>query len=331
MKSPTISVVVPVYNMGKYLPKAIDCMLSQSYEDYEILIIDDGSTDGSSEICDKQANRDKRIKVFHKENGGLSSARNLGIENAAGQFIIFPDPDDWVESNYLENLISLHNKYNSDIEICAHYVSDNKGDTPRIVAEQDRLFDKEQAMDILMGRSGYCGFAWNKLYHLDIIKKHNLRFDEELGMAQDLHFAFRYFCCCEQIAYSNIPAYHYYQESGGITNQKQLTERKVSGLLTYKKIAELAHDNYPKVEVAAYETIYNMSLHFLYIYIDSQCDQEKIFNQLRSNLREYHKYFYESGTFNTTRKLLGRLAEINPRIYYYIKKTNRKIGRKVRF
>ena len=320
MKNPTITVVVPVYNMGKYLPKAIDCLLAQTYVDYEILIVDDGSTDGSSEICNTQGQKDKRIKVIHKENGGLSSARNCGIENATGQFIIFPDPDDWVEPYYLENLIALQNRYNSDIEICAHYVTDEKGDKAHIIGQSDCLFSNAEAMDILMGRSGFCGFAWNKLYHLDTIINNNLRFDEELGMAQDLHFAFRYFCFCERIAYSTKPSYHYYQESGGITTQNKLTERKVSGLLTYKKIAELAHEKYPKVEEAAYGTIYNMSLHFIFLYFDTCCDEGKLYYQLRMNLKKYHEYYFRSNAFGFGRKILGMLAEINPKVSYTLRK-----------
>ena len=112
-----ISVVFSVYNTGKYLPKAMDAMLRQTYTDFEILIVDDGSTDGSSETCEQQAARRPGTRVIHKENGGLSSARNAGMAEARGEFVIFPDPDDWVEPDYLEKLVSIREKSGADLSV----------------------------------------------------------------------------------------------------------------------------------------------------------------------------------------------------------------------
>ena len=111
MENKLVTIVVSVYNMGHLLPKAITALTNQTYHNFEIIIINDGSTDDSATICDKCAKLDSRISVIHKKNGGISSARNCGIENANGEFIIFPDPDDWVEPNYLENLINLNKQY----------------------------------------------------------------------------------------------------------------------------------------------------------------------------------------------------------------------------
>ena len=101
-----ISVIVPVYNAEKYLHRCINSILAQTFVDIELLLIDDGSTDSSSVICDKYAKKDQRVRVFHKENGGVSSARNLGLDNAQGEWIAFVDGDDWVKETYLSNLLS---------------------------------------------------------------------------------------------------------------------------------------------------------------------------------------------------------------------------------
>lgn len=114
--SPKISVIIPVYNTESTLHKCVDSILNQSYEDWELLLIDDGSKDHSAFICDEYAQQDKRIKVFHKENGGVSSARNIGIDNAEGKWITFIDSDDWVERNYLSNLYQ-----NDENDIVASY------------------------------------------------------------------------------------------------------------------------------------------------------------------------------------------------------------------
>ena len=103
-KTPSISVIVPIYNSDKYLQRCIDSILSQDFEDFELLLIDDGSTDNSGDICDKYAEKDMRVRVFHKKNGGVSSARNLGIENAKGEWVVFIDSDDWVDITMLEKL-----------------------------------------------------------------------------------------------------------------------------------------------------------------------------------------------------------------------------------
>ena len=118
--NPKISVIVPVYNTEKYLKRCIDSILAQSYSDFELLLIDDGSTDASPAICDEYATNDSRVRVFHKPNGGVSSARNLGLDNARGEWIAFVDSDDWIESEMLYLFISKAEKTDSDIVFCNH-------------------------------------------------------------------------------------------------------------------------------------------------------------------------------------------------------------------
>ena len=211
-----ITVVVSVYNTGKYLPKALDALLGQTEQNFEILLVDDGSTDGSGAACDQQAERSPKIQVFHKSNGGLSSARNLGIEHARGESIIFPDPDDWVEPNYLEHLLAIRDKYGADLSICGHYLTWNGTDSLWNPSATETTLDTGKAVALLMKTNSFCGYAWNKLYRMDVIREHGLRFDEELGMAQDLHFAFRYFQFCQTFAYDPAPLYHYSRDNGGV-------------------------------------------------------------------------------------------------------------------
>ena len=326
MAHPSVTVVVPVYNMGHLLPKAIDCLLRQTCQDYELLIVDDGSTDGSGAVCDAQEGRDPRIRVIHKENGGLSSARNCGIEHANGEYIIFPDPDDWVEPEYLSGLLSLREANGTDLEICGHFVTYDASERQHNPDAAARILDRETALELLMKPSAFCGFAWNKLYHLDLIREHMLRFDTELGMAQDLHFAYRYLCLCERISYDPKPLYHYYQAGGGVTSTNRLTPRKLSGLKTYEKIAELAHEDHPAVERAACGTLFNMSLHFIYLYFDSKMRDKQILDELKQNLRTYRSYFFSSDVYSASHKFLGRIALFSPGLYYFIKRCFSKAG-----
>ena len=320
MAHPSVTVVVSVYNMGPRLPKAIDCLLEQTCPDFELLIVDDGSTDGSGAVCDGQGSRDPRIRVIHKENGGLSSARNCGIDHANGDFIIFPDPDDWVEPDYLANLIAQHEANGTDLEICGHFVTYDDSERQHNPNAAAQILDREAALELLMKPTAFCGFASTKLYHLDLIRENALRFDTELGMAQDLHFAYRYFCLCERISYDPKPLYHYYQAGGGVTSTNQLTPRKLSGLKTYEKIAELAHEDHPSVERAACGTLFNMSMHDIYLYYDSKMRDQKTLDLLKHNLKTYRSAFFSSDVYSAAHKALGRLALLSPRLYYLTKR-----------
>ena len=115
MSKPLISVIVPVYNVEQYLPKCIDSILAQTYENLEIILVEDGTKDSSGVICDEYAAKDARIRVIHKENGGLSSARNAGMEIARGEYFGFVDSDDWIEPEMYENLMALAQKYDADV------------------------------------------------------------------------------------------------------------------------------------------------------------------------------------------------------------------------
>lgn len=319
-KNPTISVVVPVYNMGMYVERAVNCLLEQEYSDYEIILVDDGSTDDGAQICDRLAAEHDIISVIHKSNGGLSSARNAGMDAARGKYVIFPDPDDWTDKNYLSVLVQLHEKNGTDLEICGNYITEENKEVVHNATGSTSILNSNEALKLVMRSTAYCGFAWNKLYHLDIIGVNKLAFDTELGMAQDLHFAVRYMMKCDKIAYDPTPVYHYFQHAGGVTNTNMpLTKRKISGLQTYLKIAAMTEKTYPKVAAMAYATLCNMCVHFMYIYFNNKMDDPELLNTLRGYVGKYKQYFYQSDAYGTVHRLLFRIAAISPKLYYTIK------------
>ena len=320
-----ITVVVSVYNTGKYLEKSITSLLSQTYQDYEIILIDDGSTDGSQDTCDTQAARSPKIRLFHKENGGLSSARNMGIENARGDFIIFPDPDDWVAENYLEQLLAIRNKHDADLSICGHYFHENGRDTVWNAPAVECELTREEALELLMRPESFCGYVWNKLFDMNVIRENELRFDTSLGMAQDLHFCYRYFQFCDRIAYDPAPVLFYNRDTDGVTTYDHpLTQRKITGLQTYLKIAELAHDKYPKVERMEYAILCDTALQYIYFYYNSHMNEPETLKLLRGYLDKYMPYMQESDMFSGNRKKIARLAQKSPRAYFLMFQSKRK-------
>lgn len=314
-----ITVVVSVYNTGKYLPKAMDCLLAQTCQDYEIILVDDGSTDGSSDTCDQQAARGENTRVFHKENGGLSSARNFGIEHARGEYIIFPDPDDWVENNYLEKLLEIRERHHADLSVCSHF--DHIDGKVRVWNKEARetVLDTEQALEKLLRPDAYCGYAWNKLYRMDVIQDHQLRFDVELGMVQDLHFAVRYFQYCASVAYDPVPLYHYNHDSGGVTaSYSPLTKRKLSCFLTYKKIDELLRDEHPAAAALARSSLCHMSLQYIYIYYRTGMKDKATLQLLRNNYRQYKADYLRCGAYTAQDKRFSGCVSFSTRLYYVL-------------
>lgn len=311
-----ISVVVSVYNMERYIQQCLDSLLAQTYPDFELLLIDDGSTDISPKICDEYEKKDARIHAYHKENGSLSSARNYGMDRAKGDYIIFPDPDDWVEPTYLEGLLKIRERNEADLSICGQYrfVDGRRRDYD--AKAQSVVLNTEEALKWLMHPSKFCGFAWNKLYDLRVIHEAGLRFDEELGMVQDLHFAFRYFLKCQRIAYDPAPLYHY--RYGGATNKEsRLTARKMSALMTYQKIADIARKSpYPDLEKAAYRSMYDFCLSNIYSYYNGDAQNPSLVEQLRETMKTCKDSFFPNDVYSPQHNLLGRLALISPRLYY---------------
>ncbi len=308
-----ISVIVSIYNAEKYLNKCIESILCQKCRDFELILVDDGSPDRCPQICDEWAEKDERIRVFHKPNGGLSSARNCGLAHAKGDYVIFPDPDDWVEADYLSHLLELINTYEADLSICGRFRDNTVMDKDKSLT----VMDMKTALEQLMYPSSFCGFAWNKLFKKDIITKNNLSFDEELGMIQDLHFCVRYVQCCKRIVYDPLPLYRYSVDLGGVTSRHTaLTPRKISGILAYKKIAEIAHDSYPRVEEIAYCSLCNLCLGFIMIYYEQKMKSKETLKLLKSYFVKYKKYYYNCDVYSAEQKKCSRLAAVHPYIYY---------------
>lgn len=180
--NPKISVIVPVYKAEKYLHRCVDSILAQTFTDFEVLLIDDGSPDRSGEICDEYAQKDSRVRVFHKENGGVSSARQCGIDNANGEYTIHADPDDWVEPNMLEELYAKAKEDDADMVICDFYYNSK---TKQIYQRQKpTALDHETVLKELFQQLH--GSCWNKLVKRTCYK--DIRFDQTLSLYEDLFF-----------------------------------------------------------------------------------------------------------------------------------------------
>lgn len=204
----TVSIIVPVYNTEQFLRKCIDSILSQTYTDWELILVNDGSKDNSGKICDEYEKTDKRIKVVHKPNGGVSSARNLGLSLAQGEYVCFIDADDWVESTYLEDF--QLDKVKSDF-----YVSGASYDVYDKVYSQLK-YKRQFCKDIQEIKEQFIaqhldgnGYPWGKIYNAEIICKNKLLFNEALSINEDHIFVFQYYSKIRNLYIVSSNKYHY--------------------------------------------------------------------------------------------------------------------------
>lgn len=215
-RHPQISIIVPVYNAEKYLHQCVDSILNQSFRDFELLLIDDGSKDDSGAICDEYASKDKRVRVWHQENQGVSVARNVGLEHAQGEWIYFPDSDDIIMDDAFDTMMSMVSE-GVDYVICGYEVYDEDGNCTYAIADrQQRTMTQHEALMEMFAPTDYRyqGYLWNKLFKRSIIQKNNLRFVEGIKFNEDRLFDVEYLSCINgDVAYSTSPIYQYIERS----------------------------------------------------------------------------------------------------------------------
>jgi glycosyltransferase involved in cell wall biosynthesis len=204
--NPTISVIIPVYNAAKALNRCLNSIIAQDFKDFEVLLVDDGSTDDSGKICDEYLVKDERVKVFHKKNGGASSARNVGLENAEGKYITFCDADDYVESNWLSEF--ERNNKDVDIVISSFFMHHVSYGTKSFIYDCDSQLPALAAS--LLVSCGECGFLWNKCFRADIIRKNHITFNEGYKLYEDEEFVTNYMAHARNVSFSSELTYHYF-------------------------------------------------------------------------------------------------------------------------
>ena len=230
MSLPLISVIVPVYNVEEYLPICLDSLQKQTYENLEIILVDDGSTDSSSEIVDECARIDKRVKVFHTKNGGLSAARNFGLKKATGEYVMFVDSDDFLKKDAAQYLYELIEKSGAKISVASHI--EKRGEKLRDFNDgkvKTAEMTVEKALYNMLNERGFMVSAWGKLYSKDLFKGIEYpvgKLHEDVGTTYKLFLAAYDKDKNTKISYGSKPVYIYNIRSSSITNAG-FNEKKV--------------------------------------------------------------------------------------------------------
>lgn len=279
-KKPLISVIIPVYNVAPYLLRCLDSVVSQSYKKLEIIVVDDGSTDESGEICDTYAKNDKRIRVIHKKNGGLSDARNKGIVIANGEFITFIDSDDYVEKNHIETLIFNQCKYNSDIAISAHLVKYPNRVIDTATHTEYEISPKE-TLERMLYSEGIDLSAWAKLYKAKLFR--DIEFPKSRNY-EDAATTYRLIDKSNRISVISEPTYNYIIRSDGIS-QSSFSEKKLDLVISTKEMVDYIAGKYTNLQDAC-----NRRMAYAYLSTITQAVRAKATKPARQLLKELKPY-----------------------------------------
>lgn len=255
-----VSIIIPVYNVEKYLQRCIESVLQQTYKDIEVVLVDDGSTDNSGNNCDLWSEKDKRIKVIHKVNGGLSSARNAGCRVATGDYILFLDSDDYLSSDCVSKLIKMCEITGSDIAIIQMmYIAEETND--EIGLNQDeyiRVLSVEQAIEASLYQRIFSCCAPAKLYKKTIIDGIEFPVDK---VSEDLATCHLFFDKAKKISYTNAIGYYYRQHNNSIMHV--FNPKRMDALEWALKIEEFCNVKYPDILLAAKCRTFNVAVHLL--------------------------------------------------------------------
>lgn len=316
---PLISVIVPIFNAEKYLNKCINSIICQTYNNLEIILINDGSTDKSLEICEKYAHTDKRIKLMSKVNGGVSSARNLGLNVANGDYITFVDSDDWLDANMYDEMIKLIKNYDADIAATGYSYEYLDGELIRRNAKtKEIVLNSLQALKKAFSKDHYQGFLWNKLISFQVINfPEKLRFDEKIYLYEDLLFVSQCILRSEVIAYTDKPLYHYISLQSGAM-QGSYNKKKATAITAGEKIFNLCSSRYPELKESLQVMLIKAYLFVLISMIQSGIDDKSIKKKTAFFFKRVTNKFTLTSELSMKEKLYVFLIKISPNFFIAI-------------
>ena len=318
-----ISVIVPVYRVEKYLGECIDSILSQTYENFELILVDDGSPDNSGKICDEYAEKDKRIRVIHKENGGVSSARNLGLDNANGEYVTFIDSDDFVDKKYLEVLYSTLINFDTDVSVCraskainGEYTIYPESFPTKSVIEQGTAEFFDFFARYFSLKCHMFGSAWRCLFKKSTIGE--TRFDKNIRISEDLLFVANVIFNSNRIGFINESLYFYRMDNASATSSYKKS--------FFESQAQLSHELcvlFAKIDKKGFDKIlkrYNALL--CYYLLSNELKFRKSNPDYKENLKKIRKSeLYKSFKLFSGIKILKFKMKLKFFVIWFISKT----------
>ena len=321
-----ISVIVPVYNVEKYLPQCIDSIINQTYKNIEIILVNDGSTDNSLSICNKYKEKDRRIKIINKKNGGLSSARNAGIEKINGPYLCFIDSDDFIDNNMILKLYNLIRNNNSDIAVCNRFqYYDYKKKNSLIPYSNCKYFntnnyEKIDAMKQLISLKNFDMSACGKLFKSLLFKDISFPVNK---LSEDYFIMYKIFEKCNLVTFTNEPLYYYRQRKGSISKNKKINYDYLDAA---KQQMDYIRKNYKSLIIYS-NTAYalaNMTICNQYINNRNSFPKHNELIQLQNEVNKYMEDINKNNEISKSRKIQANIFVRFPKLYRLLYKLYKK-------
>ena len=320
---PLISVIVPIYKVEEYLVKCVNSIINQTYANLEIILVDDGSPDRCGELCDDLCKTDHRIKVIHKKNGGLSSARNAGINIARGEYLGFVDSDDYIEPFMYEKLLYAILNNNCSLSVCSvNYVFEDGRVITKVSNENDRVFDFYQAILEMNQYRLFDMGAWSKLYAKELFD--DLRFPEG-KLSEDFYIMYKIFDRAQRISYVAAPCYNYLQRKNSISRNVNINHDFEDAA---KEQMEYLDEKYPEMAVIGHTAHASSALTVYDFYLKNgvACPKEKI-EYFMGIVKKNTDYIAKAAHLSKSKKIQFKLFCTNLFVYNVVFLLYRKVKR----
>lgn len=322
-----VSIIVPIYKVEKYLKKCVDSLLNQTLKDIEIILVDDGSPDTCGKICDEYAKKDKRIKVIHKENEGLSMSRNIGIVHAESEYIGFIDSDDYVAEDMYELLYNNIIKYQADISICGLYDCYSKNKIPQYCNENECLvLNNKEALKIALEGIKFSVNATNKLYKKDLFS--DIKFPKG-KLSEDAFTIPQILSISSKVVFDSSPKYYYIHRENSITTS-QFKKNDFNVVEAYEKNLNLIEKSFPELKKQAqFRLLWSYTYVLDKMILSPNIDDMESYKKVISKLKHETINILLNPFFSVKRKVVTVILLFSPKIYGFMLKYQKRKNMKL--
>lgn len=303
MGNEIISVIIPVYNSAEYLEKCLDSVINQTYRHLEIILVDDGSTDESGKICDAYAAKDKRLKVIHKENGGVASARNTGLDAVTGDYIGWVDSDDWIEAEMFETMLAAAGIHDADIVICSR-METYTGHSIQMGWQQAEVLDRTQAVALLAEDDVVRSYLCDKLWKRGLFQEIRI---PPLNVFEDMAAMYQLFTRTERIVCLPDVLYHYEHHETGLTATPSLESRMDFYRINKRRYENLKRD-FPPLAQRLEPVLVEAGVHIWAVYYDSPKEERKAYHAQIMDISIFGRKHYKAALKNNQLGIAGKIV-----------------------
>lgn len=284
MDKPVVSILIPAYNAAAFLPKCLDSVLNQTYQDLQVVIVDDGSRDNTLEVCQKYAGKDNRIEVYHQENQGVAATRNHLLEKIKGDYVLFVDADDWIELDMVEYLVSLATELDVEMVMCDRVINDAK---PSDKKPEIKILPQEEAIRDFIHHDYFVGALWNKLFKKSVVE--GLSFHKDIWYGEDALFTWDVLQRVKNVVTSDKQLYHFYMNDESISHQA-FGFKKLTGHKTWTILTKEVEEKWPQYTDLVHGVFARNDMYLLQAAAQSGYPKDEHIKELQRNVRKNYKF-----------------------------------------